>query len=108
MKVRQMVGDAPPVSISEFQSRLWLLGPRGNEENAYIRTCLTIGTKNFKGERITFEMIVRQRSLYIMSVKRGSSSEWEKYVKGLDKWLLDGGMNEVYQSNADKFKKRYG
>ncbi len=106
-KVLALVGDHPPITLEEFRSRLWVLAPIGNEENSFIHTCRTIGSRDFSGTLITFDMIVDKRARYVRSmVQKGKDQV--KWIKGLDRWLQDGGMNEQYSLSSDKLKSRYG
>lgn len=93
-RLRELVGDDPPIMPDRFLSELYILHPHGNMESGYVQTCLHIGKRDFMGNLITFESIVKKRSEYIALHKAEGNL---KYVRRIENWLLKGGMNENYE-----------
>lgn len=90
-RLRQLVGDSPPITIERFLNELWTVYPHGDPEGGYVQVCLHIGKRTFRGEKITFEMIIKKRSMYVGRLQRENQA---KFIKHLQNWLLSGGLNE--------------
>lgn len=102
---RKILGnDVVPVSKEEFSEKLFSIRPHGNIEDAYIWTCYAIRhIKDFKGQPVTFEVLVQRFSSYIASKRREAAEA--RYIRTLSSWIENGGYNIEDEGPDEVFLK---
>lgn len=101
----KLEGDQqPPVSLAEFESKLWVLRPVGNPENAFINTCNKIGLRDINGVRLTFDVLVQR---YAQHVQHWKSKGGEKFITGIENWMFNSKFNEVLNAPNERNQRLY-
>ena len=105
-RVRRMVGHPPPVTVKDFNERLWVLNPVGNQEDTYINVCVAIKIKRtFDNKPVTFELLVERYDAYIKHCQRDHRAP--KYITQLKNFVIKNMFNEVYGGRNLSIDKRY-
>ena len=101
------MGESPPVTPKDFTEKLWKLNEVGNQEEAYITTCLTIkNRKCFDGTPITFDLLIEKYTNYLRHCR--NSSTLPKFIMQIENFMLKGGYNTAYKTSNPALKKRFG
>lgn len=100
-KVRQVVGDIPPITPKEFLTKLWSLRQYGNVEDAYIQACYAIKTKKtFTGQPVTLDLLVEKYQQYLDQCKANETGQ--KFIKGITNFIRDNGFNMEFGATGNE------
>lgn len=104
--LRHLDGAPPPITPERFLKELWVLNEVGNQEEAYITTCLAIlRNKCFNGDPVTFELIVSKYKAYLLHCAAERTAS--KFIKRIAGFVGSGGYNSVYKINNPSLRKRF-
>ncbi len=104
--VRQLVGHPPPVTVSDFNTRLWSLNPVGNQQDTYINVCAAVKAKRtFDNKPVTLDLLVEKYGAYIQQCRRQSTQP--KYITQIKNYVIKNMFNDQYDARNHSIDRRF-